>query len=692
MADRTAAFLAPQHGSAADDALGAALRRATLGEYDVLGLLGRGGMAAVYLAHDIALDRKVAIKVLAPGYAPNPSLGERFLREARIAASLTHPSIVPIHAVRRSGELLWFVMQFVDGRALDAVIEEHGALPLEAVAAVVHQVGGALAFAHRKGAIHRDIKPANILLDVEGQALVTDFGIAKMGDAPGLTQTGATVGTPSHMSPEQCKGGEVTAASDQYSFAMVLYEMLAGETAFAGDTSLSLFYSHVHEPPPPLQSRRPDCPPALAVAIHRMLSKEPRDRFADLGEAVAAMQLAYEPEAQRAALAALAAGHAPAGRVSRTPQSPIPLARDAGQAATTVVSARPRSLVVSPAQCTCTVGDAVQLAATARDGNGNLLTSGAVTWATSDGAVAVVSPAGLVTAVAGGEAVITAVLDGLAATARIVVNVARRRETPMPRAQGPLALLPAGGTMAIGQTARLQAVRRASAGGDAVPVEEPVEWRSDAPAVVRVTPEGEVVADGLGQATVTARLGAEEVAVRFTVTRVEVARVQLTPSSVSVRVGDDVHLHAWTLDRLGARLAGRLIGWQSSDPAVAVVDGSGHLVAVGPGTAEVTAACGAASARTIVRVLPAVVANVVVNPLTALLRVGETFPVQVSVLNEAGRELRGIEVAWVTSDPAIVTVDGEGVLQAQREGTARVAAVVGTRRAIVRIEVRRPRR
>ena len=187
--------------TAQQEALLEALRLETLGEYEVLTELGRGGMATVDLAHDIALDRKVAIKVMSPALFSGEGMVERFKREARTAAALSHPHIIPIFAVKESQDLLYFVMKFVEGRPLDSIIKEVGPLPIPMVQAILTQVGGALGYAHRHGVIHRDVKPANIMLDSEGWAVVTDFGIAKVAEVHGLTMTGATVGTPSYMSP-----------------------------------------------------------------------------------------------------------------------------------------------------------------------------------------------------------------------------------------------------------------------------------------------------------------------------------------------------------------------------------------------------------------------------------------------------------------------------------------------------------
>src|SRR5262249_16039766 len=162
-------------------------------------------------------------------------------------------------------------------------------VPIPIVQFVLSKVGEALGYAHRRGVVHRDIKPANIMVDVEGHPVVTDFGIAKVSSAKGLTMTGATVGTTTYMSPEQCAAGAITGGSDQYSLGIVAYEMLAGKTPFQSDTVVSLTYKHVHEPPPPLTEVRSDCPPALHDAVMRMLGKKPADRFPTLEDAIEAI-------------------------------------------------------------------------------------------------------------------------------------------------------------------------------------------------------------------------------------------------------------------------------------------------------------------------------------------------------------------------------------------------------------------
>lgn len=272
-----------------DDPIVLALRQATAGDYDIISELGRGGMAVVYLAHDLALGRKVAIKVMFPSLLREEGTAERFKREARTAASLTHPGIIPIHSVREHGSLLFIVMQFVKGRTLDSILTEKGPLPIPMVQTILHQVGAALDYAHRRGVVHRDIKPGNILLDEEGRVVVTDFGIAKVVSSDSLTRTGGVVGTPSYMSPEQCTAGTVTGASDQYALGMVAYEMLTGQLPLRGDNPMQTMYLRVTQDAPPISALRPDCPPEIESAVLRMLAREPAGRWPDFSRALGAI-------------------------------------------------------------------------------------------------------------------------------------------------------------------------------------------------------------------------------------------------------------------------------------------------------------------------------------------------------------------------------------------------------------------
>ena len=267
------------------------LRDATLGEYDIYAPLGRGGMATVFLALDLALEREVAIKVISPGMVQTQSLVERFKREARTSASLSHPNIIPVYAVKEYEGLAFFIMKYVNGRSLESIIRREGPLSIDVTISILRQVGSALDFAHRKGVIHRDIKPANIMIDPDGWAIVTDFGIAKVADAGALTSVGLVVGTPTYMSPEQFSGGPITGAADQYSLGVMAYEMLTGHSPFSGATTVAeMMRSHIMDEPDSPRKFRPDIPDEFASVVLRMLSKNVADRWPSIGEAIDSIQ------------------------------------------------------------------------------------------------------------------------------------------------------------------------------------------------------------------------------------------------------------------------------------------------------------------------------------------------------------------------------------------------------------------
>ena len=423
-----------------DNAVINELRKATLGEYEIMGLLGRGGMATVYLAHDIALDRKVAIKVMSPHLVAGEGMGERFKREARTAGSLSHPHIIPIYAVKEAGDLLFFVMKFVEGRPLDGIIREVGAVPFPMAQTIMQQVGSALGYAHRRGIIHRDIKPANIMLDVDGWAVVTDFGIAKVADKQALTMTGATVGTPSYMSPEQCTATkELTQASDQYSLGIVAYEMLAGRLPFTAETVMAIMYAHFNEPPKPIETVRADCPPAIAAAVMRMLEKDPERRWPDVEAAVAVFGAAplapdHPVRAQMVTLATKGGTSQLLARLS-TPSSPSPAGRSGpskhrkgvGEHTTPAgATSGVVGLALTPAEVTVAVGGAVQLTARPKRASGATLFGRVITWASTDTDVATVSEDGLVTANQAGTATITCTCEHASATAAVIVTAHKR--------------------------------------------------------------------------------------------------------------------------------------------------------------------------------------------------------------------------------------------------------------------------
>jgi len=266
-------------------AISSEFRNALLDRYIVERELGHGGMATVYLARDRRHDRDVALKVL--DQAITPVGAERFLREIRIAAKLTHPHVLGVHDSGEMGGLLFYVMPYVEGETLRQRLTREGALPIGDSVRLMRELADAMAYAHAHGVMHRDLKPENVLLSA-GHAVVADFGIAKAlaaategGDAPlaGLTSTGVAIGTPAYMAPEQAVGDATTDhRADLYSLGVIWYEMLTGNHPFAGRTARAIAAAHLTETPAPLAERRNDVPPALAAIVMRLLAKDPADR------------------------------------------------------------------------------------------------------------------------------------------------------------------------------------------------------------------------------------------------------------------------------------------------------------------------------------------------------------------------------------------------------------------------------
>jgi serine/threonine protein kinase len=275
----------------------------TLGQYQIVQELGRGGMAVVYKAHQPALQRHVAIKVLPPQMGTDPGFVKRFQQEAVAAARLKHPHIVTIYDVGITDGVNYIVMEFIEGRPLSAVIRQSGAMPPERVAHIIGQVASALDYAHQQGFVHRDIKPSNVMLGAGDHATLTDFGIAKAMSGARLTQTGAIIGTPEYMSPEQVRGLAVDRRADIYSLGVVAYEMLSGQVPFSGDTA-SVLYKQANELPPPIRARVMNVPAHVANAVDRALAKDPDQRFATAGAFAQSLGgAAPTRSAQRAALA-----------------------------------------------------------------------------------------------------------------------------------------------------------------------------------------------------------------------------------------------------------------------------------------------------------------------------------------------------------------------------------------------------
>ena len=275
---------------ATDDALLAEVRHALSGEYDIDREVGRGAMAVVYRATEAGLGRRVALKVLPPEMTLNSELTERFKREARLAASLDHPNIIPVYREGQAGRFLFMTMKFIEGRALEDIIESQGPLPVAVVLHVLRAATSALAYAHERGIVHRDVKSANILVDRDGRVVVTDFGIARATEDGSLTSTGTMVGTPYFMSPEQCAARRIGPQSDQYSLGVVAFQMLTGSVPFQAETLPGIMHHHFYTQVPDVANARLDIPASLREVIDRALAKKPEQRFATTEAMVAALQ------------------------------------------------------------------------------------------------------------------------------------------------------------------------------------------------------------------------------------------------------------------------------------------------------------------------------------------------------------------------------------------------------------------
>jgi serine/threonine-protein kinase len=594
------------------------LRQDTLGEYEILAELGRGGMATVYLAHDIPLDRKVAIKVMSAALM-DEGLAERFRREARTAAALNHPHIIPVYAVRERSGLLYFVMKYIGGQSLDPIVKSGTRISIPMAHIILAQAASALGYAHRRGVIHRDVKPANIMLDDEGWVVMTDFGIAKVATATGLTMTGVTVGTPAYMSPEQCAGKEVNGASDQYSLGVLAYELITGQKPFTATTAMAMMYSHFNDTPAPLSTLRPDCPPELEQKVMRMLAKAPEDRWPSIEEIFGAPSLAHDdPTRQALVTLAMSNPNVAVGRIS-TPTSPIPPARRSPSATVPM----PQGLTSLP---------------------------GAATRPAMPGRVPVPRPAAITPTgyLIGGVAAAALLIAGYFAlrprptpaagiadtTGAPVTPVALDTTTrpadstpiapppqPQPETAAPLPEAPAVVTLAgvranttsidleIGKSTRVTAEVLGS-DGNVMPRHGTITWRSSAPRIASVARDGTVRGLAAGTAGIYVAVGgkADTIAVRVSAPAVTppppvvaaapvettvtapaaVASVALSGPTAPMKVGESAALSLLVKDDRGQPLSDRRATWESSDAAVVSV-ANGTITARGAGTATITA-------------------------------------------------------------------------------------------------------
>jgi serine/threonine protein kinase len=264
-----------------------------IGEYEIVEHIGHGAAADVYKAFQPKLNRYVAIKVLSPVFADEKAFRERFIREAQAVAQLDHPNILPVYDFDQQGDLVYIVMQYVDTGSLDDLMGRP--LRLDFVLKILEQIGNALSYAHSHGIVHRDIKPGNVLLGPENWALLTDFGLVKILEAPTtLTPSGMSLGTPAYMAPEQVTGDPIDARADVYSLGATLYQMVTGRVPFEGGSGMAVAFKHLSETLIPPRKLNPNLPRAVDRVIAKALAKERELRYQSVGELVAAFREAVE--------------------------------------------------------------------------------------------------------------------------------------------------------------------------------------------------------------------------------------------------------------------------------------------------------------------------------------------------------------------------------------------------------------
>jgi serine/threonine-protein kinase len=499
---------------------------------------------------------------------------DRFLAEARTAAKLDHPHIVYIHSVKEKDRFLYFVMKHIDGRSLDDLLAQHKPFPVPVAQTILAEVARGLDYAHREGVIHRDIKPANIMVDQKGQSIVMDFGIARAAETEHFTQTGATIGTPAYMSPEQCHGAETSAASDQYSLGILAYELLTGAPPFSG-TPIELQIAHMQDTPIPIRDRRSDLSLELSGAVMRMLLKKPEERWASLRELVPIFSRGLEAlgeEPRDELIAMVKSGGARRKSFPATPLSPLPVGMP--KPPVTPYPARASSDTMAVDYMS---GDLVAQNSAEREAPTEI----------SGPMFAVSSPASEVMWKAANSPELD--LDGFGAPAGAAENAAARAPRRMPARTA--TIVSSGVVLAVIGALALRGGKKTAA--PAAPAPAPV----NAASVSAPSPGASVTVQRLsGDSTAVgvapgARAGAGSKSPRE-VSVDAVALLQLTLSKSRAAPGDTIPARLDALDDAGKPVTTSQIVWTSSDPAVVRFAGPGQLIAVKAGKATITVTAG----------------------------------------------------------------------------------------------------
>jgi serine/threonine protein kinase len=715
------------------------LRRITLGLYDVHSELGRGGMAAVYLAHDLRLDRKVAIKVMLPELFMSEGMSDRFLLEARTAARLSHPNIVIIHAVSNVDELFYFVMNLVEGAAIDDILKSQRPLPVDESKWILSQAARALQHAHQEGVVHRDVKPANIMANVRGDVVLTDFGIAKATESQHLTRTGSAVGTPAYMSPEQVLAIEITGASDQYALGIVAYELLSGKTPFRG-SALEVQWAHAHHQAPDLADAAPEVPTELCEAIMRMLAKKPEERWESLEPLIDIFSEGLPGSGGRArqslAARAQAAQSTRTAGLSPTPQSPLPAiskvapaqkrpgptSREipaaprpvsgqapvvprpvSGQAPVvprplsgqTPIVPRPTGETPIAPRPTPTpepephpfadeeelpqeieVGQTVTLGIDASEHDGP------VRFVSSNSAILEVDDSGSVRAVSAGTASVLVIVGNETTEVHFEVS-------PRPRQATHLAITPSTVEIESGDSISLAVSAHDDDPSMEFPIADPIVWRSDRPDVVACSPSGELTAISRGDATIYAQVGALSGSCEVVVVSPTVTRLAAAESAIELVVRDSAMVVVSAFDRRGNVVDDAAIAFSSSNDGVLRVDADGTATAIAPGRASVRMRSGNASATIDVTITAIPVAAIRVSESSLAMETGDVARLTAQTIDADGDELVGRPLTWqsTNSDVARVSSSGSNGASVTAVATGRTTVTVSSGNVRAQIDV-----
>jgi uncharacterized protein YjdB len=552
-------------------------------------------------------------------------------------------------------------------------------VPIEAIRSLLFQVGNALAYAHRRGVIHRDIKPANILLDADGNAVVTDFGIAKVAESTTHTQTGTMVGTPAYMSPEQCYAGQVSWPSDQYSLGIVAYELLTGRPPFSGP-SFMVMKAHIEGAIPPIREVRPDCPPELELAVRRMLAKDPAERWPSMGHALAALgaKPLAEDDPVRELLIALAAPD-PAFRSPPTPPAPMsPAPRSRATAADAYAAAAdPGVIVIADPPAVIEVGERFTLTGAVRRRDGSTLPEARIAWSSRDHSVATIDAwSALVTAVAPGTTSIVASFGDARGELALTVSAAAATVVNISLPPEPLY---------VGESVQMTAVVQNKRG---TPLPLAPTWSSSDARIATISRTGVLTAVAPGSVRISGQAGAVNGSVVLWVSPVTVEALRLVSPPESLVCGESVRLTATALDARDAPLADRTIVWSSSDRAVATVSPAGIVTAHGNGPVTITAACDGISASAALTVVEPPVASVTIAAPPRHIMVGNTFRLVATPLDAHGRSLKR-SLDWKSSNEGIASVSPDGIVTPQSPGQVMISATSEGMEGSVRITVGR---